>query len=198
MSPSAQPQDSPERLEVPGDLPASTRLSERMPRLSKAGTVAIIAGCVILSACMILVKILLNPSFGTPNSTTLNGPQLQTAAGMMVISKVELGERFPPSCSPGPTCLTPKSGYQILALYLQRKDGGNIDDVSREFFGEAIPLLEGPKDPGTGYVTLSDGTKSQLAVLQIVGSRLVLVFSVSANARDFTLTWPNNPPIALK
>ncbi|MBN1979477.1 MAG: hypothetical protein JW918_18930 [Anaerolineae bacterium] len=133
-----------------------------------------------------------------PTDTPTPQPQLElkTSAGTLIIAKVELADSFPPGCSSGPTCSHAKEGYQVLILWLERPDGGDIREISDELFGETLPYLT--SDSGA-YVTASDGSKGRLGITHIDddNNRFALVFGATDSGRDFTLTWPGNPPIDL-
>jgi hypothetical protein len=135
-----------------------------------------------------------------PDPTDIPTPQpqleLKTSAGTLIIAKVELADSFPPGCSSGPTCTRVKEGYQLLIVWLERPDGGDIREISDKLFSEARPYLT---SDSKAYVTASDGSKGRLAIAQIDGdnNRFALVFGATDSGRDFTLTWPGNPPIDL-
>jgi hypothetical protein len=123
-------------------------------------------------------------------------PQIETSASTLVIAEVELANRFPPGCSFGPTCNQAKEGYQVLIVWLERPDGEDIREISDELFGETLPYLT---SDSKAYVTASDGSKGGLGITHVDddNNRFALVFGATDSGRDFTLTWPGNPPIDL-
>ena len=130
---------------------------------------------------------------GSPASQSR--PELETAAGTMVIAEVELASRFPPGCSSGPTCKGARNGHQILIVWLERPDGGSIGEVSGKLFGETLSLLN---DDSEAYVTASDGSQAGLAIAHVSDDdRFALVFAPLDSAHGFQLTWPDNPTIDL-
>jgi len=132
----------------------------------------------------------------TGPSATQPRPELETSAGTMVIAEVELTDCFPPGCSSGPTCNQAKEGQQILIVWLERPDGGSVEEISDELFGGMISLLG---ENSEAYVTASDGSRAGLAIAHVSDddNRFALVFAPPASAHDFQLSWPDNPTIDL-
>ncbi len=130
------------------------------------------------------------------STTSQSRPELETAAGTMVIAEIEMASSFPPGCSTGLDCQRAKSGHQILIVWLEKPDGGSISDIRDALFVEALPLLN---DDSEAYVTGSDGSQAGLAIAHVSddGNRFALVFVPPDSAHDFQLTWPDNQTIDL-
>ena len=83
----------------------------------------------------------------------------------------------------------------MLILWLEREDGGDIDEIRDELFGETLPFLTGGADKA--YVVARDGTRTGLAIAHVKDSRFALVFVPPDTSKGFKLIWPNNPEIDL-
>jgi len=145
---------------------------------------------------VMIVTIILSACQSEASRTTDSHPKLKMSAATLVIVDVEFSDRFPPSCSSGPTCQKAKKGNKILIVWLEREDGGDINEISEKLFGEVIPFLTGSTDKA--YVIDNDGIKTGLAVANVTGSRYALVFAPPDSAQGFKLIWPNNLEIDLR
>ncbi len=121
--------------------------------------------------------------------------EIKTSKGTLVITDVQLGDRFPPNCSRGPTCNVAKAGHQTLAVLVEAKKGDDLGDMVGEIF---MYVADGFHD---AYVIGNDSHKAELAVVAIVDSDSpcwALVFAPRKSAHDFKLIWPDNEPIDLE
>jgi hypothetical protein len=125
--------------------------------------------------------------------------ELKTSAGTLVITDVEFVDSFPPGCTIEPGCEYPTDYHKILVVWIERKDGGNLEEVSDKLMEEVSPFINGKSD-GL-YVTASDGSQTNLLRVheqyEKSNSRFALVFAPPASANDFRLFWPGNPAIDL-
>ena len=82
-------------------------------------------------------------------------------------------------------------------MWLEREDGGDVDEIRDKLFGETLPfLMSGGSDKAC--VIAGDGRKAGLAVAHVMDDgRFALVFALPESARDLKLIWPGNPEIDL-
>ena len=125
------------------------------------------------------------------------GPEINTSAGTLIITDVEFVNSFPPGCTLEPGCEYPLDGYTILVIWTERKDGGNIEEISNMLVEETVPFIS--EKPGYLYVSGSDGSVTNLARVHTQSdssdSKFALVFAPPVSAHDFKLFWPGNEAI---
>ena len=123
-----------------------------------------------------------------PASAPAGETSIETPIGTFVITGVDLAERFPPDCDPSsPMCDQAKEGYQILAVWLDRADGGDPSEIGLDIFKHSEEV----------YAVAGDGSRMKRIGGGLMEGRLFVFFTPAASARDFTLYWPGNPAIEL-
>jgi hypothetical protein len=120
--------------------------------------------------------------------------ELETAGGTMVVTQVQLADRFPPDCKEDSTsCDKAQEGQRYLIVWMGWSDvkgpGLSADEMGKlsTFVGES----------GDAYVTAGDGSRIELGGNGMQLGRPFILFRVPKAARDFTLYWPDNPPVDL-
>jgi|GEM_PF-4350887 len=125
--------------------------------------------------------------------------ELKTSSGTLVITDVEFVDSFPPGCTIEPGCEYPIGDHRILVIWTERKDGGNLEEISDKLMEEVLPYIN--EKQGNLYVIASDGSQTNLERVheqyEKSNSRFALVFAPPASANDFRLFWPGNPAISL-
>ncbi|GEM_PF-3198394 len=121
----------------------------------------------------------------TPTVTPLPAILIETAEGVLEVTKVEAVNTFPPGCAPvGFGCSQAAPGYVILVVWLEKADEGmSVDDM--ELISKPI------------YVTGSDGSKTKIFAGGIYNNELFVAFTPPESAHDFVLEWPDAPPVEL-
>jgi len=124
--------------------------------------------------------------FKSPNWSP--GPEIATTQGILVVTGVQLSQRFPPGCPGGPACLANDSGDELLTIWLAPKDGRPPSAFSK-FIQETSPSVSVAGAP-SGAITHASGGG-------LCYWHLFLLFSPGQTDNSWTLSWPGNPPIAL-
>ncbi len=141
-------------------------------------------------ACKLLNRLSDRLESGTPSR-----PSIQTAAGTLVVTDVQISDKFPPDCSSTPDCLEARDGYQIVIVWLEKPGGGSVGDISDKLFGEAVNYL-GEKD-SQAYLTSGGGDRCGFASIRIFEDKFGLAFGSPQGVHGFTLTWPGNDPLQI-
>jgi len=127
--------------------------------------------------------------------------EIQTADGRYSITKVELGDRFPPDCSSHcqvgphdcPGCdLRLREGYQMIAVSLEKE----FEGVDAGLYG----LCSGNEGKeGQMYITVGgySGSCEASGTYNLGEDYYFILFTAPASARGFTLFVPDNPPVDL-
>lgn len=125
--------------------------------------------------------------FVTAGCGTKTSNELSTPAGPFEIEEVQLTDRFPPDCVSGSVggCSVAKSGYQVLIVWVAPPE---------EFEGNLKQAMTAEKP----YVSLEDGSQLDFAISGIASQRYFLAFTPPSSETNFTLHWPDNPPIELE
>lgn len=123
---------------------------------------------------------------GGSGSSSETGQKIEIAAGSLAIEEVELAERFPPGCDPGPGCDQAKPGYRVLVVWLKALEG-EAADVSGDLFEASNGV----------YVVGASGTRTQRYLGGLWEGRLVVAFTPRVSEHGFTLHWPGNAPTSL-
>jgi hypothetical protein len=114
---------------------------------------------------------------------------IKTAVGDLVITQVQLADRVPPDCnSSSPVCNQATEGHQFLVVLLERAGGDPIDITD---FAKLAPTSK------EIYVIAGDDSRIDNAGIGLYGSLSYIAFLSPTSAQDFTLFWPDNPPIKL-
>ena len=126
----------------------------------------------------------------TPTSKlTSGGPEIETAAGVLLIKEVELTDRY------GIQVANP--GYQILIVSLEPKDKrdtvntGQEEAVDRSMKDVYIVGSDGSREVPFSYGWTRVGSSPEME------TELSIAFVPQTSAHDFKLYWPGNPPVDL-
>ena len=108
----------------------------------------------------------------TPNSPS----EIATSVGEVIITKVEIPIKDPAGNEAAP-------GYKILLIWFEGANGSVEGD-----------LFEASENV---YITGDDGSETKRYFGGIALGGLVLGFTPPTTAQEFTLHWPDNPPVEL-
>ena len=125
----------------------------------------------------------------TATATPIPKPRLTTSVGVLEISSVQRGDRFPPGCSlDSLACQQAQAGYQVLVVWLESAEGSDPADISSDLFEASQGV----------YVIAADGSQTNSMGGGMIASRLFVAFTPPASATDFQLFWPGNSVVDLE
>jgi hypothetical protein len=120
--------------------------------------------------------------------------EIETSQGTIIVQEVQLTDRFPPDCTDeSATCDQAQEGYRHLIVWMGWSDAAG-PGISVDALGKLTTFTA---ESGEAYVTSGGGSQIELGANGMEAGRLFLLFRVPNDARDFTLYWPNNPPVDL-
>ena len=84
-------------------------------------------------------------------------------------------------------CQPAKEGFQVLVVWLEKKDGSDPGSVEGKLFdaSKGVP------------VKAEDGSQTDSFSAGLTNGKLFVAFTPPVSARNFTLPWPDNSPIEL-
>jgi len=146
------------------------------------------------------------PSTSAPTSSL---GKIRTADGEYLISRVEVGDRFPADCSDlGPKCYVGPPDCSLCDIRLD--EGAQVVSIWLEPEGEHPTLISSWDDlMRETYVAGNDGTRASCSGLHLDLGKVGEVEDVGdvkgltlhcygpASARELTLFVPGNPPVDL-
>jgi hypothetical protein len=160
----------------------------------------------------------------TGTATPVPLPLISTSIGDLKIKKIEISDRYPPGCSPDPYwCHQAQEGRRLLIIWLQSIGSEPLEDnkaLANEIFPDSSSASSAAigVDSSGNLVTFyhiqedseaSEGNNHGVHISSSAGfvtgpfaggvdaRKPFLAFQVPFSARDFTLMWPDNPPIEL-
>jgi hypothetical protein len=117
-------------------------------------------------------------------------PTIKTAVGDLAITEIQVADRVPPDCDTSlPACHQATESYQFLVILLERAEGDPIG------IADMAKLIA--TDYKEIYVIAGDDSRIDATLMGLLGSLSYVAFLAPASAQDFTLLWPDNPPIKL-
>jgi len=167
-------------LHTMGDLTSSRSL---LPDLLA------LPGYVLLAAGLLATQISCAPK------SPAAGRKVTLPNGTFTIDTVEFGDRTPPGCQPGPSCVQLQPGFQAVLIWLK---------VEGDAEGAELALISNMKD---ATLQSDDGTQTYASMVgdstrfgaagETKSVRPYLAFAPPQGSRNFVLHWGNNPPIRL-
>jgi hypothetical protein len=147
-----------------------------------------LAGIIALVVAMLMVAAACGGGGGALGEIT-------AADGRYTITKVEVGDRFPPDCS-GYDCLIlePVSGEEAVTVRLEPQFKAPESGLDEPCVGEHTIYIV--TDDGSRGSCVAFSTTSRAGEEGVV-AEVALVFAPPASTKGFTLFVPDNPPIDL-